>query len=378
MSDDNSQHDKTEEATPRRLEKAREEGQVARSRELTTFTMLLAGVVALWSFSAHLYNSTRTIMQDALVFDVQGATDVNVMFSSAATLFEAGLSALTPLFVFMTVVALVAPMLLGGFLISAKSLAPKLSKLNPVKGLQRIFSAQALAELAKVLAKIILLGSVAATFLVSRLDDFIALLHQPLAAAIAGMLRLATEVCGLMVLALVLVILIDVPFQLWNHAKQLRMTKEEIKREHKDSDGDPQLKARIRQQQQSMAGRRMMSNIPTADVVITNPTHYAVALKYDEASMGAPRGGAKGSDAVAQKIRTLASQSDVPLLEAPPVARALYRHVDLEREVPLELYPVVAEVMAWGVNLKRLPANERQHLPVPTDLQVPEALRTDS
>jgi flagellar biosynthetic protein FlhB len=371
VADDTDQQQKTEEATPRRIEKAREEGQVARSRELTTFIMLLGGVVALWGLSEYLFSATRAIMEQSLIFDVRGATDVKVMLVNTATLLEAGLLALVPLFVFMAALALISPMVLGGFLISISALSPKFSKLNPVKGLQRIFSSQAIAELAKVVAKISLLGGVAATFLSSRLDQFMGLLHQPLDSAAAEMLRLAVEVCGVMVLALVAVILIDVPYQLWSHARQLRMTKEEIKREHKDSEGDPQLKARIRSQQQTMARQRMMSNVPTADVVITNPTHYAVALKYDESSMGAPRVVAKGADAVAQRIRAMAADNEVPLIEAPPVARALYRHVDLEREVPFELYPVIAEIMAWAVNLRRLPASERSNLTAPAGLEVP-------
>ncbi|TGD70837.1 flagellar type III secretion system protein FlhB [Mangrovimicrobium sediminis] len=377
MADDTDQSEKTEEATPRRREKAREEGKVARSRELTTFTMLLGGVLGLWTMGGYLYQQTGLIMQQAFSFDRRGATQVESMLTSAAELSAHGLVALMPLFLFMAVLALVSPMLLGGFLMSAQSLNPQWSRLNPVQGLKRIFSTQSLAELAKVIAKIVLLASVAAIYLASRLDDFMALLSLPVTAALAEMLRLAAETCGAMVLALVVVILIDVPFQLWNHSKQLRMTKEEVRREHKDAEGDPHLKARIRGQQQSMARRRMMSNIPGADVVVTNPTHYAVALKYDEKSMAAPRVVAKGADAVAARIRALAAEHDVPVLEAPPVARALYRHVDLEREVPFELYPVVAEIMAWAVNLKRLPGNQRARVPEPADLQVPEALRAD-
>jgi len=378
LADDTSQQEKTEEATPRRLEKAREEGQVARSRELTTFTMLLGGVLSLWSLSAYLYGEVRLIMERALLFDRRGATEIEAMVSSAAVLFQQGLYALLPLFFFMAVLALVAPMLLGGFLISAKSLSPQLSKLNPLKGLKRIFSVQALVELAKVIAKILLLGSVAAMALLSRYPDFMALMHQPVAKALAAMLSLATQVCGLMVLSMVVVILIDVPFQLWNHARQLRMTREEIKQEHKDSDGDPQMKARIRGQQQAMARRRMMSKVPDADVIVTNPTHYAVALKYDDTAMAAPRVVAKGADEVALRIRELGKDNGVPTLEAPAVARALFRHVDLDREVPFELYTVIAEIMAWAVNLKRSDGRRQQSFPAPTNLVVPESLQVEA
>jgi flagellar biosynthetic protein FlhB len=377
VADDSQQQERTEEATPRRREKARQEGQVARSRELTTFTMLLGGIVALWSMSQYLYRETGLLMAEAFVFDRAEATDVALMLTGAGELTSRGLFALLPLFFFMSIVALIAPNLLGGFLISAKAVKPNWSKLNPIKGLKRIFSAQALAELAKVIAKIVLLATVAALFLISRANEFLGLVNRPVGEALAEMLALAAQMCGLMVLALVLVILIDVPFQLWSHSKQLRMTKEEIRREHKDTDGDPQLKARIRGQQQAMARRRMMANVPTADVVVTNPTHFAVALKYDETSMAAPRVVAKGADDVARRIRELAQEHDVPLLEAPSVARALYRHVDLEREVPFELYPVIAEIMAWAVNIKRLPQRLRKQQARPTKLHVPPALRYD-
>jgi flagellar biosynthetic protein FlhB len=339
--------------------------------------MLLGGVIALSSMGNHLYRETGQIMQQAFSFGHAEATQVTVMLSDMAQMSSRGLVALMPLFIFMALVALVAPNLLGGFLISAKSIKPQWSKLNPINGLKRIFSSQALAELAKVLAKILLLTVVAALFLISSADDFLGLLDRPVGAALAEMLSLAAAMVVLMVLALVVVVLIDVPFQLWNHAKQLRMTKEEVRREHKESDGDPQLKARIRRQQQAMARGRMMANVPTADVVVTNPTHFAVALKYDERSMGAPRVIAKGVDKVAKRVRELAMAHDIPILEAPPVARALYRHVDLEREVPFELYPVVAEIMAWAVNLKRLPASLRRQQATPTNLQVPPALRDD-
>lgn len=375
MSDQTEDQEKTEAATPRRLEKAREEGQVARSRELTTFAMLLGGVICLWSMGGFLYDEMGGVMSSAFIFDRTDTDDTKTMLLSAGLLAQQGLQALVPIFIFMVVLSLAAPMFLGGFLMSAKSLQPQLSKLNPVKGLKRIFSAQALAELAKVIAKLSLLGTVAALFIYSHRGDFMALLNQPISQALSGMLQLCVQICGVMVLSLVVVILIDVPYQLWHHAKQLRMSKEEIKREYKESEGDPFMKGRIRQQQQQMARRRMMSKLPEADVIITNPTHYAVALKYDD-SMAAPRVIAKGADAVAAKIREIGSKHHIPMLEAPPLARSLYRFVDLEREIPFELYPVVAEVLAWAVSLKA-GSTLRGAIPKPDNLTVPDALRAD-
>lgn len=374
MADDSNDQEKTEAATPRRLEKAREEGQVARSRELTTFLLLATGVASLWSMGALFYNQLGLVMEQAFLFDRGGAFEVEVMLSSAWNLGERTLMMLLPLFLLLMVVALVAPMLLGGMLISAKSLQPQLSKLNPLKGLKRIFSTQALAELAKVVAKALLVGGVVTWFLVSGIGEFMALMGQPVQQALVNALRLAASACGLMVLALVVVILIDVPYQLWHHAKKLRMSKEELKREHKESDGDPHVKGRIRAQQQAVARRRMMSKVPGADVIVTNPTRYAVALRYDETRMAAPRVVAKGVDAVAAKIRELGREHEVPLLAAPPLARALYRHVDLDQEIPAELYTAVAEVLAWSFGLKRARRDGGEPLAPPVDLHIPEGM----
>ncbi|GAB3286099.1 flagellar biosynthesis protein FlhB [Parahaliea aestuarii] len=379
MADDSSDQEKTEAATPRRLEKAREEGQVPRSRELATFMLLLGGVAGLWSMASVLGPQLGLVMEQSLLFERRQAFEPGPMVMSAATLVEHTLMALIPLFLVLALLALAAPMLLGGWSMSAKSLKPQFSRLNPIKGLKRQFSSQALAELGKAIAKSVLVGCVAVWFLHSRRGEFMALMDFPVAEAVASALRLAVTACALMVLALVLVIGLDVPYQLWSHAKKLRMSKEEIRREHKETEGDPQLKARIRAQQQTVARSRMMSKVPEADVVITNPTHYAVALRYDEARMSAPRVVAKGADAVAARIRELAAEHGVPLLEAPPLARALHRHVDLDREVPTGLYTAVAEVLAWAFRLRRvreeggLEPDAPLELPVPLELEVPAA-----
>lgn len=380
MADETSDQDKTEPATPRRIEKAREEGQVPRSREMATFLLLLGGVGGLWSMGGVFANHLGLVMERAFLFDRRHAFEPTRMLMHAADLVERSLYTMLPLFLLLVVLALAAPMLLGGWSLSAKSMQPKLSKLNPVKGLQRLFSSQALAELGKAIAKSVLVGSVVVTYLAAKRGEFMALMDQPIAMALFNTVQLAATACGLMVLALVLVILIDVPYQLWSHAKKLRMSKEEIKREHKESEGDPQLKARIRSQQQTVARSRMMSKVPEADVIVTNPTHYAVALRYDDSRMAAPRVVAKGLDAVAERIRLLGAEHNIPLLEAPPLARTLYRHVDLDREIPADLYSAVAEVLAWAFRLRRVRAeggdlpDPPQELPVPADLEVPPDL----
>lgn len=369
MSDETSDQEKTEQATPRRLDKAREEGQVVRSRELTTFLLLAGGVGGLWAMSGVLYGQLGRVMEQAFLFGRPQALEPRVMLVRAGELGELTLWSLLPFLLLMAVLALVAPMLLGGWMISAKALAPQASKLNPLKGLKRLFSSQSLAELGKAIAKSALVGGVAVWFLMTHRGEFMALMDQPVQQALASALRLAATACALMVLTLVVVVLIDVPYQLWSHAKKLRMSREEIRREHKESEGDPHVKARIRSQQQTMARNRMMSRIPEADVIVTNPTHYAVALRYEEQRMGAPRVVAKGADAIAARIRELGSEHGVPLLEAPPLARALYRHVDLEQEIPGALYTAVAEVLVWAMRLRRgeQPARPAQ-LPVPVEL----------
>lgn len=376
MADDTEDQEKTEAATPRRLQKAREEGQVARSRELATVLLLAGGVGGLWALGPVLFGQVGLVMEQSFLFERRQAFDSTAMLASAADLGARSLQALLPLFLLLAAIALAAPNLLGGFLVSAKSLKPQFSKLNPIKGLKRQFSSQALAELTKAVAKSLLVGGVVAAFLAAKRGEFMVLMDMPREQALAAALQLAAQACGLMVLSLVLVILIDVPYQLWNHAKKLRMSKEEVRREHKETEGDPQLKARIRQQQQAVARGRMVSRVPEADVIVTNPSHYAVALQYDENGMAAPRVVAKGVDAVAARIRELGAESGVPLLEAPPLARALYRHVDLEREIPDQLYTAVAEVLVWAMRLRRARDGDGEfpetpaHLPVPEEMEV--------
>ncbi|GEN23670.1 flagellar biosynthesis protein FlhB [Halomonas cupida] len=374
MAEQSSDQEKTEPASPRRLEKAREEGQVARSRELATFTLLLGGVVGLWSTGALLYDQLGGVMEQAFLFERREAMETMPMLSQALSLGQRSLFSLIPLFALLTLIALLSPALLGGWLFSSKSLKPQISRLNPLKGLQRMFSSQALAELAKAIAKASLVGGVGVYFLYRHRGEALGLMKLPVPAALTSALELIAIACALMVMTLIVVILIDVPYQLWSHAKKLRMSKEEVKQEFKEAEGDPHIKGRIRQQQQAIARGRMMSQVPSADVVVTNPTHFAVALAWNEGNMGAPRVVAKGIDAVAARIRDVASEAGVPLLEAPPLARTLYQHVDLDREIPIDLYNAVAEVLAWAFSLKRAASEGSAPPPTPDAIEVPDSL----
>jgi flagellar biosynthetic protein FlhB len=368
-----SDQEKTEEPTPRRLEKAREEGQVPRSRELTTFMMLLVGGGALWLMGVMIFDQLGLVMEQAFLFERREAFEPLPMLAKATDLLERTLIILLPLFLLMVVVALVAPALLGGWLISAKALQPQLAKLNPLKGLKRMFGVQALVELVKAIAKSVLVGGVAVLFLLATLGRYLDLMDQPVQQAIANALILTIAASALMVLVLLVVILIDVPYQIISHNRKLRMTKDEVKREHKESEGDPQIKARIRQQQQAMARGRMMSKVPEADVIITNPTHFAVALQYQEQGMSAPRVVAKGAGRMAERISEIGDEHGIPRLTSPPLARALYFYVDLDAEIPMSLYTAVAEVLAWAFRIRQ--GGQGAEPPAPENLPIPDAMR---
>jgi len=296
------------------------------------------------------------------------------MMSRAGLLAYEALIALAPLFGMMVVAAVVAPMMLGGWLFSAKAIGPKFNKLDPIAGVGRMFSTQALSELIKALAKSLLIGWVAWLVIMGNIDEVNALMAQSERAALPQMIALVARNCALIASALLLVALIDVPYQLWSYHRKLRMSREDLRQEHKESEGDPHIKAQIRRQQQQMARRRMMAEVPKADIVVTNPTHFAVALKYVDHDMRAPRVVAKGSDLIAARIRELARENNVAILEAPPLTRALFKHTRLGDEIPAGLYTAVAEVLAWVYQLKRWKSEGGEAPRTPVDLPIPESL----
>ncbi|HUG58471.1 MAG TPA: flagellar biosynthesis protein FlhB [Candidimonas sp.] len=371
---EDSDLEKTEPASPRRLEKAREEGQVVRSRELNTFMLLGAGVAVLWFGGAQMYQGLNGILRSGLWFDLRVGQDTNVMLSVAANSALQALLLLAPLFVVLVVVAIFSSVILGGFMFSTKALEPKFERLNPIKGVGRMFSAQTLVELIKTLAKAAVIGTVGAMVIWNYRDQMLSLMHTtPTQALIAGM-GLVALCCALIVSALVMIVLIDAPWQVFSHYKKMRMSKQDVKQEHKESDGDPHVKGRIRQQQRAMARRRMMAEVPNADVIVTNPTHYAVALTYKEGQGGAPQVVAKGSGLVAARLRSLAAEHKVPMLSAPPLARALYHNVELGQEIPAELYSAVAEVLAWVFQLRSWNMGMGMEPQKPSSLMVPPEL----
>lgn len=366
--------ERTEPASPKRLEQAREEGDVPRSRELSTCTILLAAGGSLWAMGDGLIRQLRQALVAGLSMDRTQAYDPAALFAHiGATLMDV-MVAFAPVAGLLVLVALASPLLIGGWLFSAKALQPNFGRLNPLSGLGNMISVRAGVELLKAIGKTILVGGVAWIAIMGQKNAIFGLSVEPFRdgpAHVGHMLG----VCFLSIVgALVLIAAIDAPYQMWHYANKLKMTHQEVVQESKEANGNPQIKAKIRAQQREMARRRMMSEVPTADVVVTNPTHYAVALKYSDGSMRAPKVVAKGADAVAAKIRELAGEHNIPLLEAPPLARALYKHAELGDEIPETLYAAVAEVLAYVFQLKTFRQRGGNRPVQPNDLYVPPEL----
>jgi flagellar biosynthetic protein FlhB len=371
---EDSDLERTEPASSRRLEKAREEGQVARSRELSTFLLLITGGAGAWWLGGRAVAGFQDLVRRALDIDPRLAFDSGLATSRLGELSIEAFIIIAPLFGLLLVVAAASPMLLGGWLFSTTALVPDFTRLNPLKGIARMFSSQGLAELAKAALKAALVAGIAGWVVWANHASVFALLGQSPEAGIAMTGGLVAESFVAIVCALALIAAADVPWQMWQHASNLRMTREEVRQERKEQDGDPQIKARIRSLQRETARRRMMSEVPKADVVVTNPSHYAIALAYRNGEMRAPRVVAKGAGHIARKIREIALASGVPLLEAPPLARALHKHTEIGDEIPETLYAAVAEVLAYVFQLKK---SRNYGAPVPTapsGLPVPAGL----
>jgi flagellar biosynthesis protein FlhB len=371
---EDSDLDKTEAATPRRLEKARSEGQVARSRELATFALLAAGFFGVWGLSGPIGLHLQDMLRGSFTFNHTTLVDTNRMLIGAGNAGREGLLAVAPILALTALAAVCAPMALGGWLLSPKVFEFKFERLDPVAGVGRIFSINGVIQLGMSLAKTLLVGIIGSAAVWHRKAEILGLATEPLHKALGHGLSIVAACCATTVAGMFVIAALDVPYQLWQYHKKLRMTKEEVKREHRESEGDPHVKGKIRQQQRAIARRRMMAAVPVADVVVTNPTHYAVALKYADGEMRAPKVVAKGVNLVAARIRELATENNVAILEAPPLARALYHNVELNREIPGVLYNAVAEVLAWVYQLRKFRAEGGDVPAAPTELDVPAEL----
>lgn len=375
MAESESGADKSEEPTEKRRRESREKGQLARSRELNTVAVTLGGIGGLLASGAGLAQSLMAVMRGSFELDRQTVLSESSMISLLASNGMIALEAIMPLLIVLLIVSIVGPISLGGWLFSAKAMAPKFSRMNPGAGLKRMFSAKALVELLKALGKFLVVLAVGLLVLSAYQDDLLSIAKQPLELAIAHSVEIVGWCALWMACGLILIAAVDVPFQLWDNKQKLMMTKQEVKDEYKDSEGKPEVKSKIRQLQREMAERRMMQAVPDADVVITNPTHFAVALKYDAEKGGAPMLVAKGGDFLALKIREIAQEHSVTVLESPALARAVYYSTELEQEIPAGLYLAVAQVLAYVYQVRQYQAGRGKrpeplnNLPIPPDLR---------
>ncbi len=352
MAENDNEQERTEQPTPKRLEEARKKGQIPRSTELSAAAVILTVGGGLHFLGSYMGSRLNGLMAASLSLTREQSVDESLMFETVVS--EAGhaLLACAPILGLTLVAALLAPLLLGGWNLSFEALVPDFTRLNPMNGFGRMFSTRSGVDLAKAFAKFIFLALVAVFVLRQKSGELLGLGMEPTRVAIAH----ATSLTGYALLMLSgtlgLIAAMDVPWQLFQYNKQLRMTRQEVREEMKESDGSPEVKGRIRRMQAEAARRRMMQEVPKADVIITNPTHFAVALRYDEKRMRAPIVVAKGADLIAARIREVATESLVPIFEAPPLARALFKSVEIGTEIPASLYVAVAQVLTYIYQLK--------------------------
>jgi flagellar biosynthetic protein FlhB len=373
VAEEQTGQERTEEPTERRLQEARKKGQVPRSKELNTMLSLLLASISLLVFGGYISQNLMQISVEGFSIPRELAFDTAQLPFQFMYMVSQALLALSPFMAIMLVSVFAGPLLMGGWSFSLETISFKLEKLDPIKGLARIVSLKSLVELTKALAKFVLLLGAAILVFFSIDQQLLSLSSMTPKAAGLEAATILVQVLLILSATTILIVALDVPFELWNHSKQLRMTKQEIKDEMKETDGNPQVKQRIRTLQRQLAESRMMEDVKTADVVITNPTHYAVALQYLDRPGSAPKVLAKGKDLTALRIRSIAADCDIPIFEAPPLARALYRSTEIGYEIPHVLYMAVARVLAYVFQLKN--ATPTDYVPKPTDFDIPvEAL----
>ncbi len=369
-----SGQEKTEQPTPKRLKESHDKGQVPRSKELNTTVLLMASAGALLFFGNGMLAGLKKIAMHSLVIHHVSELSSKVMMETFTSMLWQALWVMMPFLVVTVIATILTPLGLGGWSFSMQAVSFKLEKLDLLKGMGRIFSIKGLMELVKVLAKFALVGVVSAAIIWSLVGELTGLSEEPLLNALSHLARL----CGWSFLAcssaMILIAAVDVPFQLFQHNKQLKMTLQEVKDESKETEGRPEVKGRIRSLQQELSQRRMMDAVPEADVVITNPTHYAIALVYDQTKNSAPIVVAKGADFVAARIRSVAKQNSVTLVEAPPLARALYASTEINHEIPAGLYVAVANILSYVYQLNAASQYGYEKPQQPDDLPIPDEL----
>ncbi len=376
MADNDTSQEKTEEATPRRREQAREKGQVARSKELGTSAVLMSAAVGFAIVGPSLGQSLMVVMSNLFTMDRSEIFDTNSMLNIWQMVLSELAIPMASFVLFLAFVAFLGNVVLGGITFSVKAFMPKGSKMNPVSGFKRMFGVQALVELTKGIAKFSVVAIMAYLLLSYYFVDILTLSQGHLPGNVYNALDLLVWMFIILCSSTVIIVVIDVPFQIWNHNKQLKMTKQEIKDEYKDTEGQPEMKGRVRQMQREMAQRRMMAEVPNADVIIVNPEHYAVAVKYDVTKAAAPYVLAKGVDDVAFKIREIAREHDVAIVSAPPLARAIYHTTKIDQEIPEGLFTAVAQVLAYVFQLRQYQQKGgKRPTPIPLNQPIPDDLK---
>jgi flagellar biosynthetic protein FlhB len=354
MSENENGTEKTLEPTEKRIREARERGEVARSRELGSAAVTIGTAAALMYAGRGIAGQMAEILRDSFRVDRATLDDPGLMVSAMGHSTLQALSAITPILAVSATAAVLAPLALGGFIFSPQALAPDFSRLDPLSGLGRVFGSKGLVELAKALLKLVVVGTLTVSVTHQMMGEMLKLGSLPTEIGIGRAAGLIVRAFLYMSSGLLLIAAVDAPYQWWSYRNRLMMTRQEVRDEMKESEGRPEIKAKIRQLRQRYAKQRMMRKVPTASVVVTNPTHYAVALYYEPAKAGAPRVVAKGKDLVASEIRRIALENNVPLFEAPPLARAIYATTEIDHEIPRGLYVAVAQVLSYVFQVKKL------------------------
>ena len=367
MTDTSAADSRTEQATPRRLQRAREEGSVGRAHSVAGAVVLLAGACMLSLAGARFIELLEGAVRIGLTLQPETMRDSARMLAAAADVMRPGVLIIGPFMLLLAAVAAVADVAIGGWIISPVPITPDFSRIDPLKGFGRLFSKAALGEIIKAIVKFIVIGVIAGWLLKSWLNDFLHIAAESWPYAPLHVASLSSEVFLILAASLLAVTLFEVPYQLWQHRDQLKMSRQELKDEHKEQEGSPQTRRRIRGLRIKMARARMMTEVPKADVVVVNPEHFAAALSYREDRMRAPRLVAKGTGLIALRIRAVAEEHGIAVVEAPPLARSINRFVDLGDEIPIGLYRAVAEVLAYVYRLRAARDGRVPIPPLPTD-----------
>lgn len=372
MAENQDGQERSEQPTGKRVEDARKKGQIPRSREMNTMFMLLLGAFGFIVIGERMMDQFSQLMSTGLSFDRRDVFNPNSVFDAMTAALDTGLAIILPFLIVSALAAILSSVALGGLSFSLESMKPKLEKLDPIKGMKKLVGVKGMVELAKAIGKLLLVGLVALILFNYFFDSILYLGLQTPKEAMANGGEMLVWCFLFLSVSLIVIAVLDVPFQLWDHTRQLKMTKQEVKDEQKDTEGKPEVKRRIKQAQYEIASRRMMEAVPEADVVITNPTHFAVALKYDDKSMRAPRVVAKGRGLIAAEIRKRALENNVALFSAPPLARALFFSTELEQEIPAGLYFAVAQVLAYVFQLRTAASYGGVQPPEPDEIPVPD------